>query len=405
MELIKQIDQTIFFNEKTIRIVGTYDKPWFVAKDICELLDIKDNRSALRILPDKWKGEQVLPTLGGNQNMAIINEFGLYKIIMRSNKPNAAKFQDFVCEEILPSIRNTGEYKYQKILDEKNKLEEEKDQAINKVEKQLEEMIVQKNKLEEENKIIKDEKTNLVKISDGFFNCALKLPNGSSITILMREDGMINATMLCKAGKKLLANYNQNKQTKEYLDALSSDMRIPISQLIQICKGNSYKFQQGTWVHRKVAIHLAQWLSPSFAVQVSNWLDELRLQLEEKNKILETKDNEIKTLIEETKQSQDSLNTKEEKLTNGLFNCSLKLLDNSCMTIPMREDGYVNVTLLCKAGGKDIKEWKKNKSSVDILNAYFSLGGIPPSQLLNSTRVGKTQHTFAHPDIANSNFA
>jgi hypothetical protein len=123
-------------------------------------------------------------------------------------------------------------------------------------------------------------------------------------------------------------------------------------------------------------------------------------QLEEKNKVLETKENEIKTLIEETKQSQDSLNTKEEKLTNGLFNCSLKLLDNSCMTIPMREDGYVNVTLLCKAGGKDIKEWKKNKSSVDILNAYFSLGGILPSQLLNSTRVGKTQHTFAHPDIA-----
>lgn len=125
MDLIKQIDQTIFFNENTIRIVGTCHKPWFVAKDVCELLDIKDNRSALRILPDKWKGEQVLPTLGGNQNMAIINEFGLYKIIMRSNKPNAAKFQEFVCEEILPSIRKTGEYKYQKILDEKNKLEEE----------------------------------------------------------------------------------------------------------------------------------------------------------------------------------------------------------------------------------------------------------------------------------------
>ena len=125
MDLIKQIDQTIFFNENTIRIVGTCHKPWFVAKDVCELLDIKDNRSALRILPDKWKGEQVLPTLGGNQNMAIINEFGLYKIIMRSNKPNATKFQEFVCEEILPSIRKTGEYKYQKILDEKNKLEEE----------------------------------------------------------------------------------------------------------------------------------------------------------------------------------------------------------------------------------------------------------------------------------------
>jgi hypothetical protein len=93
-------------------------------------------------------------------------------------------------------------------------------------------------------------------------------------------------------------------------------------------------------------------------------------------------------------------NTKLVKASDGLFNCSLKLPDESYITIPMREDGYINVTMLCKASGKDIKEWKKNKSSVDLINASFSLGGIPPSQLLNSTRVGKTQNTFAHPDIA-----
>ena len=184
------------------------------------------------------------------------------------------------------------------------------------------------------------------------------------------------------------------------LNELSINMGIPILELFVKSVGGNHS---GTWVHRKVAIHLAQWLSPSFAVQVSNWLDELTLRLEEKKKVLETKENEIKKMIEETKQFQDSLNTKEEKLTkntNGLFNCSLKLLNGSSMIIPIREDGYINVTLLCKASGKNINEWKKNKSSLDLLNAYFSLGGIPPSQLLKSIRVGKSQYKFAHPDIA-----
>jgi hypothetical protein len=91
--------------------------------------------------------------------------------------------------------------------------------------------------------------------------------------IPMREDGMINATMLCKAhGKKLLGHYNENKQTKAYLHALSINIGIPILELFVTTVGGNHN---GTWVHRKVAIHLAQWLSPSFAVQVSNWLDEL----------------------------------------------------------------------------------------------------------------------------------
>ena len=83
---------------------------------------------------------------------------------------------------------------------------------------------------------------------------------------------MINATMLCKAhGKKLLGHYNENKQTKEYLSELSLNIGIPIIELFVTTAGK----YGGTWVHRKVFIHLAQWLSPSFAVQVSNWVDEL----------------------------------------------------------------------------------------------------------------------------------
>jgi prophage antirepressor-like protein len=121
MELINQIDETIAFNESNIRVIGSYDKPWFVAKDICNILELKDVSNALLNIPDKWKGTKVISTLGGKQDMRIINESGLYKLIMRSNKSIAQKFQDFVCDEILPSIRQSGEFKLKQLLDDKEK--------------------------------------------------------------------------------------------------------------------------------------------------------------------------------------------------------------------------------------------------------------------------------------------
>jgi prophage antirepressor-like protein len=130
MELINQIDETICFDKNNIRVIGSYNEPWFVAKDICNILELKDVSNALLNIPDKWKDTKVIRTLGGNQDMRIINEGGLYKLIMRSNKKIAQKFQEFVCEEILPSIRKTGEYKMQKIIEEKQKLLEEKEKIL-----------------------------------------------------------------------------------------------------------------------------------------------------------------------------------------------------------------------------------------------------------------------------------
>ena len=246
--------------------------------------------------------------------------------------------------------------------------------------------------------------TKLVKASDGLFNCSLKLSNGSSMIILMREDGMINATMLCKAhGKKLLADYNRNKQTKEYLEELSVNMGIPIIELFVTTQGK----YGGTWVHRKVAIHLAQWLSPSFAVQVSNWIDELTLVLEEKNKVLESKDKEIKTLIEETKQFQDSLTTKQQNKTNfeqssDIVEFKLTLKNNTELSIPVSKDGYINVTKLCKAGGKEYKHWKANKESEAVINAIERSVGIPADLIIRDIRTGKNESrgTFVHRRLA-----
>jgi len=86
-------------------------------------------------------------------------------------------------------------------------------------------------------------------------------------------DGYINATAMCRAAGKLYADYGRLRTTEAFLVELSSDMGIPISEIIQSVKGGGPHIQ-GTWVHPNVAIHLAQWLSPRFAVQVSKWVHE-----------------------------------------------------------------------------------------------------------------------------------
>jgi len=337
-DLINSIDMNLSFNNETIRVLGTSENPMFVVKDICKILGLSNVTATLRNIPENWKCLLKVKTFTqGQQTTCVVNEAGLYKIIMRSEKPIAQPFQEFVCEKILPSIRNIGEYKYQKILDEKildekNKLKEEKEQAINKEEesqeevkkirkkyvKQPKEVLDQTNKLEEENKIIKDEKSKLTKISDGLFNCTLNLTDGSSIIIPMREDGYINATMLCKAGGKEFKHWFENKTTKLLIYTSESEVGIPTSQLIDIKKGNSSKFEQGSWIHPDLGIHLAQWISPSFALQVSRWTRELLLfgkveiGNEKSDKDLEYKLQErIKLLTEE---KEEIINTSKKQL-------------------------------------------------------------------------------------------
>jgi len=143
-------------------------------------------------------------------------------------------------------------------------------------EEEEEEEVEDKEKVEEEeeNESVPDMKTNLTIPLKDDYQFKLKLKNGSSMDILIRKDGYVNATQLCKAGNKLFKHYNENNQTKEYLQALSSVVGIPTTDLLDIKQGGT---NQGTYVHRKVAYHLAQWISPHFAVQVSDILDELFL--------------------------------------------------------------------------------------------------------------------------------
>lgn len=86
-----------------------------------------------------------------------------------------------------------------------------------------------------------------------------------------KSDGYVNATAMCRAAGKLLANYTRNAGTQEFLETLAADMRISISELLLVRKGGK-PHEQGTWIHPDAAVHFGQWLSPKFAVQVSKWV-------------------------------------------------------------------------------------------------------------------------------------
>lgn len=118
--VIESVNKTFNFDGKQIRTTGTNEEPLFVVKDIADILDLGNYRDVYSKMEDYMKGVQKMDTLGGQQELQVVNESGLYYMIMRSNKPNAKAFQKVVYSDILPSIRKTSTYtlenKYQFIL-------------------------------------------------------------------------------------------------------------------------------------------------------------------------------------------------------------------------------------------------------------------------------------------------
>ena len=104
------------FGQNTIRTTTIGEAVWFVATDVAEALGYRNAPDASRHLDDDEKGTQIVRTPGGPQTLTIINESGLYALVLRSRKPEARKFAKWVTSEVLPSIRKTGHYTPQKAL-------------------------------------------------------------------------------------------------------------------------------------------------------------------------------------------------------------------------------------------------------------------------------------------------
>lgn len=106
---------TVFnFNQSQVRTVIRDGEPWFVAKDVCDILELTNPTMALEFLDADERGSlritEGTSSLGGNPNVNIISESGLYALIFKSRKPEAKAFRKWVTSEVLPTIRKTGQY-------------------------------------------------------------------------------------------------------------------------------------------------------------------------------------------------------------------------------------------------------------------------------------------------------
>ena len=175
----------------------------------------------------------------------------------------------------------------------------------------------------------------------------------------IRADGMINATALCKAGGKRLDHYKESPQTKGFLEELSSFIGIRVNDLIKSNTGGNYT---GTWVHRKVGYHLAHWISPKFGLQMETILNDL-----------EKSQKEVKPLV-----------------------------INDYALVFRKEDGYIDVTNLCKAGRKEFKSWNRLEKTQAFLNVLSGSVGIHTDILIQSLTGGKNEDrkTWVHPQVA-----
>ena len=113
-EVINAMNELMIFNNPEfgeIRTVGIDGDPWFVGKDVALTLGYSNTKDALsrHVDPEDKRGSRI-PTPYGEQEMTIINESGLYSLVLSSKLPGAKKFRRWVTAEVIPSIRRNGGY-------------------------------------------------------------------------------------------------------------------------------------------------------------------------------------------------------------------------------------------------------------------------------------------------------
>ena len=134
---------TVFESEQfgTVRTVFIENEPWFVATDVCRALEIRNNRDAIARLDEDEKGVASTDTPGGMQEMTVVNEPGLYSLVLGSRKPEAKAFKRWITHEVIPSIRKTGSYSVKlspaELLVEQAKVLLEQEKRISHVEERV----------------------------------------------------------------------------------------------------------------------------------------------------------------------------------------------------------------------------------------------------------------------------
>ncbi|MBA3005749.1 MAG: hypothetical protein FP810_03995 [Desulfocapsa sp.] len=108
---VQPIHHNMFFEDQPVRmILDEHGVTWFVARDICDILGLENVTKALYGIPENHLTLLQVRSGGQNREMNAVDESGLYRLVLRSDKPQAEPFMEWVTSEILPSIRKTGSY-------------------------------------------------------------------------------------------------------------------------------------------------------------------------------------------------------------------------------------------------------------------------------------------------------
>lgn len=176
--------QSFNFDNQKVRTLAINGQPYFVGKDVAEILGYKRTADAIREnVPDKFKGVGVLPTPGGKQRVTVISEAGLYKLAFKSHAKNAEKFTDWVASEVLPSIRKHGAY----MTDEKIEEVLLNPDTIIKLATEL--------KTERERRSIAEQRVNELTPKASYYDLVLSNKSLVTITQIAKDYGMSGQAM------------------------------------------------------------------------------------------------------------------------------------------------------------------------------------------------------------------
>lgn len=190
--------QQIFkFEEQQVRTLSVNNEPYFVGKDVAEILGYSNTRGALsKHVDDEDKGVAKCDTLGGIQELTVINESGLYSLILSSKLPTAKKFKRWVTSEVLPTIRKQGAY----LTDEKIEEVLTNPDTIIKLATQL--------KQERTGRLVAEQQVKELKPKADYYDTILKSDKLMPINLIAKNYGM-SATKMNKLLHEFGVQYKQ----------------------------------------------------------------------------------------------------------------------------------------------------------------------------------------------------
>lgn len=178
--------KTFNFENHQVRTLTIDDEPFFVGKDVAVILGYSNSRKALQDhvdLEDKKDGVTIRDSIGREQKPVVINESGLYSLIMSSKLPTAKKFKRWVTSEVLPAIRKHGAY----MTDQKIKEVLTDPDTIIQLATQLKE--------EREGRLIAEQRVNELKPKATYYDRILANPALVTITVIAKDYGMSGVAM------------------------------------------------------------------------------------------------------------------------------------------------------------------------------------------------------------------